>query len=139
MVQTCIKPDCEFLRTWVSQQTQNNWKKPLNIIIPSLIFAAGLSFIKIHRAFKKINLAWISESTYYKYVNSNCYPVIHDFWNSEQTNLLEQIAKGGKPIIVGGDMRADSPGHCAKYGTYSFLELNLNKIIAIQLVQVSRN
>uniref|UniRef100_H2XTE1 MULE transposase domain-containing protein n=1 Tax=Ciona intestinalis TaxID=7719 RepID=H2XTE1_CIOIN len=40
-----------------------------------------------------------------------------------------------QPLIIGGDMRADTPGHCAKFGTYSFLELNINKIISTQLLQ----
>ncbi|ELT92852.1 hypothetical protein CAPTEDRAFT_78515, partial [Capitella teleta] len=30
--------------------------------------------------------------------------------------------------------RADTPGHCAKYGTYSFMELNLNRILDVQVV-----
>lgn len=33
-------------------------------------------------------------------------------------------------------MRADSPGHCAKYGSYSMMDLEANRIIDIQLVQV---
>ena len=37
---------------------------------------------------------------------------------------------------VGGDGRCDSPGHCAKYGTYSLLELSCNRIIDFKLVQV---
>lgn len=34
-------------------------------------------------------------------------------------------------------LRSDSPGHCAKYGTYSLIEERTNKIIDLQLVQVS--
>lgn len=33
--------------------------------------------------------------------------------------------------------RSDSPGHCAKYGTYSLIEERLNKVVDLQLVQVS--
>ncbi|CAM4733278.1 unnamed protein product [Leuciscus chuanchicus] len=32
-------------------------------------------------------------------------------------------------------MRADSPGHCAKYGSYSLMDLNTGKMIDVQLVQ----
>ena len=40
--------------------------------------------------------------------------------------------------MLGGDRRADSPGHSAKYGSYSVLELNHNIILDIQLVQVKK-
>jgi hypothetical protein len=33
--------------------------------------------------------------------------------------------------------RSDSPGFCAKYGAYTVMEQTLNKVIDIQLVQVS--
>ena len=40
------------------------------------------------------------------------------------------------PLIIGGDGRADSPGHSAKYGSYGILDLTTNKVINMQLVQV---
>ena len=40
--------------------------------------------------------------------------------------------------MLGGDRRADSPGHSAKYGSYYVLELNHNIILDIQLVQVKK-
>lgn len=33
-------------------------------------------------------------------------------------------------------LRADSPGHCAKYGSYATLDLDNNTVLDIQLVQV---
>ena len=41
-----------------------------------------------------------------------------------------------KKLVLGGDGRADSPGHIARYGTYSLLELLYNMITDFQLVQV---
>ena len=38
--------------------------------------------------------------------------------------------------MLGSDGRADSPGHSAKYDSYSVLEERINKVIDIQLVQV---
>ena len=37
---------------------------------------------------------------------------------------------------MGGDGRCDSPGFCAKYGTYSCMDLKTNNILDLQLVQV---
>ena len=42
-----------------------------------------------------------------------------------------------KSLCLGGDGRADTPGHCAKYGTYTTLDLDLMKVVDVQIVQVS--
>lgn len=39
-------------------------------------------------------------------------------------------------LVLGGDGRNDSPGHSAKYGSYTVMEGRLNKVIHIELVQV---
>ena len=43
----------------------------------------------------------------------------------------------GVPLNLGGDGHADSPGHSAKYGSYSVLDCHSNKLLDMQLVQVS--
>ena len=35
--------------------------------------------------------------------------------------------------MLAGDGRSDSPGHSAKYGSYSILELTCNKIVDVQV------
>ena len=50
--------------------------------------------------------------------------------------LFHELKERQNLIVVAGDGRVDSPGHSAKYGSYSLLELNCNKIIDIELVQV---
>ncbi len=47
------------------------------------------------------------------------------------------LREAGAPLEIGGDGRADSPGHSAKYGSYTTMEINKDKIIDIQLVQVN--
>ena len=42
-----------------------------------------------------------------------------------------------KGLELGGDGKADSPGHSAKYGSYSVIELNENKVVDLKLVQVT--
>ena len=43
----------------------------------------------------------------------------------------------GVPLNLGGDRRADSPEHLAKYGSYCVLDCDSNKVLDMQLVQVS--
>ena len=42
----------------------------------------------------------------------------------------------GKKVALAGDMRADSPGHSVKYGSYSCMDVVTKKIVDLQLVQV---
>ena len=39
------------------------------------------------------------------------------------------------PCVFNGDGRCDSPGHNAKYLTYTFLEHSINKIVAMSVTQ----
>ena len=57
-------------------------------------------------------------------------------YQQQQSTLLNNIKAEGRELIVGGDGRCDSPGHSAKYGTYSLMDAEQNKILDSQLVQV---
>lgn len=46
------------------------------------------------------------------------------------------MVQKGQPLILGGDGRADTPGHSAKFGSYGMLDLDLMLVVNIQLVQV---
>ncbi|XP_059909430.1 uncharacterized protein LOC132459064 [Gadus macrocephalus] len=48
--------------------------------------------------------------------------------------MLQQLSEERK-VILGGDTRADSPGHCAKFGSYTMMDLNTKTIVDLQLVQ----
>ncbi|XP_033103584.1 uncharacterized protein LOC117106294 [Anneissia japonica] len=56
-------------------------------------------------------------------------------WKRKRQNIMDEIRTLGAPVVLGGDARADSVGHCAKYGSYTLMDLNRNKVIDIQLVQ----
>ncbi len=57
-------------------------------------------------------------------------------WGQHLGRLHEEIKEGGHSLTIRGDGRADSPGHSAKYGTYTAIELGIKKIVDIQVVQV---
>ena len=63
-------------------------------------------------------------------------PTVSYVWLKHQSYLIEELKKSKKPLIIGGDGRADSPGHSAKFGSYSVMDLESMNIIDIQLVQV---
>ena len=63
-------------------------------------------------------------------------PTIISIWSQEQAWLLAQSKAQSTSLSIGGDGRADSPGHSAKYGSYGIIDLNTYKVLHIELVQV---
>lgn len=82
-----------------------------------------------------LNVRTIAESTYFDHARSYLEPCVFSTWKQLQANLV-RILSQRDGAILGGDMRADSPGHCAKYGSYTMMDLNNGNVIDIQLVQV---
>ena len=62
--------------------------------------------------------------------------MINAAWEKEQQNTLRQVKMKGA-VSLNGDGRCDSPGHNAKYGTYTLMDDNTGKITAFSIVQVS--
>ena len=50
--------------------------------------------------------------------------------------MLKELKKTNH-VDVAGDRRCDSPGHSAKYGTYTMMDENTKKIIEFSVVQVT--
>ena len=91
---------------------------------------------KALRIFQTLNCATISLSTFFRLQSSYLQSAISTVWIRHQQMLLSSFNPDNMKLQVGGDGRADSPGHSAKYGTYSLMELTCNRVIDFQLVQV---
>ena len=61
----------------------------------------------------------------------NLYPAIFSVWKRNQEALLQQVRLEGRGLIIGGDGRADSPGHSAKYGSYTVMELEMGVVLDV--------
>lgn len=83
-----------------------------------------------------MNLATISYRTFMYHQQCYLHPAIVDVWKNNQDTYIREILDSGQPVQLGGDGRADSPGHCAKFGSYTMMDLTKNMVIDIQLVQV---
>lgn len=83
-----------------------------------------------------MRVACISNRTFYSHQQRYLSPTIISVWSQEQSRLLAQSKAQSTSLSIGGDGRADSPGHSAKYGSYGIIDLNTNKVLHIELVQV---
>ena len=74
------------------------------------------------RIFQYMNCAAITDWTFFHHQKNFLHPAISLVWVRHQSFLLEKL-KEGKLLIIGGDGRADSPGHTAKFGSYTVFDL----------------
>jgi len=120
-------------RIWQSQSCHGTlpWG---NMLCAAGTLFTGSNPARVFSFFKHIGMSYISLRTYYYLQKLYLIPAVNCVWTSEQKSLLASFR--GKHIDVGGDARCDSPGHCAKYGTYHIVELDSNKVLTVELVQV---
>ena len=130
VVQTCRM--CRMTSVWDSQPSIGSIPAG-NIILSSAILYTGSLPSKALRIFKVLNCACIDRSTFFRHQAKYLQPVVKSIWHQHQNYLLKEV---GASLIVSGDGRADSPGHSAKYGTYSLVDLQRNKVVEFKLVQV---
>lgn len=74
--------------------------------------------------------------TYFEHQKLYLHRAISDVWSQQQKAMIEVLQAFDEPLSLGGDGRSDSPGHSAKYGAYSFMDLKHNVILDVELVQV---
>lgn len=83
-----------------------------------------------------LNLKFIGASTFYNIEDRYLFPVIDDKWKKVCEDVVEDLKKTDA-VILNGDGRCESPGHNAKYGTYTFMDCNTSKVVEFQVVEVS--
>ena len=64
------------------------------------------------------------------------FPAIGHVWFNYQQDYVHDVIQSGRSVVLGGDGRCDTPGHCAKYGSYNMIDLDEGTVADIQLVQV---
>nr|XP_033933776.1 uncharacterized protein LOC117441864 [Pseudochaenichthys georgianus] len=81
-----------------------------------------------------MNMQLCKYNTFRRHARMFIEPAIVSYWQKSQEGMLQKLHAEEK-VIVGGDMRADSPGHSAKFGSYTMMDLKNNKVVDLQLVQ----
>lgn len=120
-------------RVWKSQPEHN--KMPWgNFLVAAALLFSGSQPSKVLTFFKHLNLASISTRLYSLIQKTYLLPSIFSLWGQHQKALLSSLK--GKLLVLGGDGRCDTPGFCAKYGSYTIMDLDKNKIVDTNLVQV---
>ena len=124
---------CNFYRLWRSQPYVGSFPAG-NIHMSSAILFSGSSIRKVLRMFASFNIAHISSRTFSRHQKSFLFPAIKSVWSEQQDFLLDKL-RSLPGTVLGGDGRADSPGHSAKFGSYAMVDLHTNTVVDLQLVQ----
>lgn len=88
------------------------------------------------RIFKILKVECFSWQTFHTHQNNYRIPVIIKLWTEEQDRVIQNMSALPGGVVLLGDGRSDSPGHCAKYGAFTVIEKRVNKVLDVQLVQV---
>ena len=107
-----------------------------NILISAAILYTGLLPAKALRVFRSMNCATITRKTFFRHQKAFLQPAISYIWKEEQEAIINHLTVTKEALVLGGDGRADSPRHSAKYGSYSVIDLKQSKVVDIKLVQV---
>jgi hypothetical protein len=108
-----------------------------NLLLPAAILFSGLTFAKFAYAANILKLNVISESEFYKVQTQYLFPVIKSAWELNRDKV--ELSFEGEELVLCGDGRCDSPGHSAKYCTYSLMEQCSGLIVNFELVQVGES
>ena len=62
---------------------------------------------------------------------------MNNIYEPHEKQLIREYKEAGQKLMLAGDGRADSPSHCAKFGSYTVIDLKTNRVVAFKLVQVN--
>jgi len=128
---------CNQTDRWASQPTTGTMPYG-NLILAGAILFSGSSASKVLTMFQQASVQMFSLSTYMNIQSLYLVPTIKSVWEFAQIEIFLDKRQRKEPLIVGGDGRCCSPGHTAKYSSYTLMDLKTSKIVDIQLVQVCK-
>lgn len=126
---------CGFSWQWCSQPYLESIPAG-NLGLSAGILFSGALAAKVLRVLQCMGVATITQRTFSSHQSSILFPSVAREWDKHQRDYVRMAEEREEPLVLGGDGRADSPGHCAKYGSYSTIDLEQGIVVDIQLVQV---
>jgi len=107
-----------------------------NIRLSAAVLFSANTFAKIAEYFRLADIQWIGKTRFYSFQKKYLAGVGNEAYTKEKAILLNMLNQKG-PCRLCGDGRCDSPGHNAKYMTYSLLDQETNNIISMSVTQVT--
>ena len=122
------RKNCSQTHVWESQPYIGNVPAG-NIRLSSAILFVGALPAQAVRLFHVLNCPAISKKSFFRHFLQ---PAINSVWTNQQKALMASFRQQQQPLVLAGD---GSPGHSAKYGSYSVIELTCSKVLDFKLIQ----
>ena len=122
-----------FGGSWASQPKCEGVRAG-NLLLASSICLSGNSFKKVGLLFHFFKLGFISKSLFNQYQHLYIAPAVSEYWENMKVDLWND--RDGREVILSGDARNDSPGHCAQYCTYSLGDMETKTILNMNIIDV---
>ncbi|XP_070203994.1 uncharacterized protein [Littorina saxatilis] len=130
---TCLCEHCSHNYTWCSQPYSK--RLPLgNLVLAAAAFFTACSPSRLITLFKSCNICIFGKTTYNNLQSAYMVQAVRNVWTRCQERLFAARPRT-RPLKLAGDGRCDSPGHCAKYGSYTFLDATTMEVLHIELIQ----
>uniref|UniRef100_A0A3Q3B4V4 THAP-type domain-containing protein n=1 Tax=Kryptolebias marmoratus TaxID=37003 RepID=A0A3Q3B4V4_KRYMA len=127
----CKRTDAHT-RVWYSQSVHN--RMPVgNLMIAAATMFSGCPAAIARNLFQHMGVGTYSLRTYFSLQRCYLIPAIRRLWSAKQQAML--MKRKGIPLRLGGYARCCSPGHSAKYGSYSLMDLSTGEVLTTHLVQ----
>ena len=132
-----IKMKCpgEHVHTWRSQPMINDTSAG-NVLLSGAILYSGNTYNRISEMLSSINVAHFSRTIFYNLQKTLLFPTLNNLYKCYRSEIINTCSSNNENNFI-GDGRSDSPGYSAKYGTYSLMSTDLNKIVDFFVVHVT--
>ena len=107
-----------------------------NLKLASAILFSGNTYTRFKEIFKFASIRYFEKDTFNRYQNRYLFGIVNEAWLNERHKVLSGALRK-KQINVIGDGRCDSPGHNAKYLTYSMQNQETKEVVSVNVVQVT--
>ncbi|XP_063056188.1 uncharacterized protein LOC134450268 isoform X2 [Engraulis encrasicolus] len=129
--------NCGHQQNWQNQRMLHRNMPAFNLTLSGAIHFTGCMATQTIRMLKLFGLQCISAPTFFRHQRLYTIPTIITAWEEEKKEIIRELKELDGGLVLSGDCRSDSPGHCAKYGSYTLIEDRVNKVLDVQLVQSS--
>ena len=131
----CLKLLCHInhLSSWCSQPQKGAIYLGNLLVAASIVFSGGTYKVFSDMA-NILLLQMIKERTFYAIQEKYIFGAVNKVYKVYRNLLQHQFID--KPAKLGGDGRCDSPGHNAKYCTYSVMEQESSQILHFHITSV---
>ena len=124
-------PDVQQLQQEMPLGEPTTYKQHMagNILTSTAILYSRTLPSEAFKMFEILNFTVITRKAFFCHQRKYLQPTVSSVWKLSQELLLTTLKDKGSSLVLGGDGWSDIPGHSAKYGSYSILELTCNKIV----------